>query len=97
MKKQLLLAMILTLPLLASAGSHTGNPTRQVTACQVEKVGAWYAMFYIGFQDEPTARIWDSNAGRASNPHPSSLPEGEGGGNSLSLITVPRPQGTNDS
>jgi len=29
----------------------------KVTACQVEKVGAWHVMFYIGFQDEPTARI----------------------------------------
>lgn len=29
----------------------------KVTACQVEKVGDWYVMFYIGFEDEPTARI----------------------------------------
>ena len=47
---------------------HEGNPVftaerknpwekHKVTACQVEKVGDWYVMFYIGFQDEPTARI----------------------------------------
>ncbi|MEI6168957.1 MAG: hypothetical protein WCS52_17380, partial [bacterium] len=47
---------------------HEGNPIfsaepknpwekHKVTACQVEKVGDWYVMFYIGFQDEPTARI----------------------------------------
>jgi predicted GH43/DUF377 family glycosyl hydrolase len=29
----------------------------KVTACQVEKRGDWHVMFYIGFQDEPTARI----------------------------------------
>jgi predicted GH43/DUF377 family glycosyl hydrolase len=29
----------------------------KVTACQVEKRGDWYLMFYIGFEDEPTARI----------------------------------------
>ena len=29
----------------------------KVTACQVEKLGDWYVMFYIGFQDEHTARI----------------------------------------
>jgi predicted GH43/DUF377 family glycosyl hydrolase len=29
----------------------------KVTGCQVEKRGDWYLMFYIGFQDEPTARI----------------------------------------
>ena len=28
-----------------------------MTACQVEKRGDWYVMFYIGFEDEPTARI----------------------------------------
>ncbi len=26
----------------------------KVTACQVEKRGDWYLMFYIGFEDEPT-------------------------------------------
>ena len=47
---------------------HDGNPIfvprpddpwekHKVTACQVEKVGDWHVMFYIGFQDEPTARI----------------------------------------
>jgi len=47
---------------------HEGNPIfsaepknpwekHKVTACQVEKRGNWYVMFYIGFQDEPTARI----------------------------------------
>ena len=47
---------------------HEGNPIfvplpdkpwekHKVTACQVEKIGEWYVMFYIGFQDEPTARI----------------------------------------
>ena len=47
---------------------HGGNPIfvpkpdnpwekHKVTACQVEKRGDWYVMFYIGFQDEPTARI----------------------------------------
>jgi predicted GH43/DUF377 family glycosyl hydrolase len=29
----------------------------KVTAAQVVKRGDWYLMFYIGFQDEPTARI----------------------------------------
>ena len=29
----------------------------KVTACQVEKVGEWYVMFYIGFENEGTARI----------------------------------------
>ena len=29
----------------------------KVTACQVEKVGDWHLMFYIGFENEPTARI----------------------------------------
>ena len=29
----------------------------KVTACQVEKCGAWYVMFYIGFRDEPHAQI----------------------------------------
>lgn len=29
----------------------------KVTACQVEKVGQWYTMFYIAFENEPTARI----------------------------------------
>ena len=47
---------------------HDGNPIfvprpdnpwekHKVTACQVEKTGGWHVMFYIGFQDEPTARI----------------------------------------
>ncbi len=47
---------------------HQGNPVltalpmnpwekHKVTACQVEKRGDWYVMFYIGFEDEPTARI----------------------------------------
>ena len=29
----------------------------KVTACQVEKRGAWYVMFYIGFRDEAHAQI----------------------------------------
>ncbi|MCX6915028.1 MAG: hypothetical protein NT167_18610, partial [Verrucomicrobia bacterium] len=29
----------------------------KVTACQVERVGDWYVMFYIGFRDEPHAQI----------------------------------------
>jgi predicted GH43/DUF377 family glycosyl hydrolase len=29
----------------------------KVTACQVEKRGDWYVMFYIGFKDEGTAQI----------------------------------------
>src|SRR5713226_4685070 len=29
----------------------------KVTACQVEKRGGWYLMFYIGFRDEPHAQI----------------------------------------
>ena len=29
----------------------------KVTACQVEQRGDWYVMFYIGFENEPTARI----------------------------------------
>ncbi len=29
----------------------------KVTACQIEKRGDWHVMFYIGFQDEGTARI----------------------------------------
>lgn len=29
----------------------------KVTACQVEKVGDWYMMFYIGFENEAKARI----------------------------------------
>ncbi|MGA2499473.1 MAG: glycosyl hydrolase family 65 protein [Tepidisphaeraceae bacterium] len=29
----------------------------KVTACQVEKRGDWYIMFYIGFRDEPHAQI----------------------------------------
>ena len=29
----------------------------KVTACQMEKRGEWHLMFYIGFQDEGTARI----------------------------------------
>jgi predicted GH43/DUF377 family glycosyl hydrolase len=29
----------------------------KVTACQVQKCGDWQVMFYIGFQDEGTARI----------------------------------------
>lgn len=29
----------------------------KVTACQVEKVGDWHVMFYIGFENEGTARI----------------------------------------
>jgi len=35
------------------------NPWEQhkVTACQVEKRGDWYLMFYIGFRDEGTAQI----------------------------------------
>ena len=47
---------------------HTDNPVftpdpqtpwekHKVTACQVEKVGDWYVMFYIGFRDEPHAQI----------------------------------------
>ena len=32
-----------------------------------------------------------SNAGGARNPHPGPLPEGEGGGNNVFFITVPRP------
>ena len=29
----------------------------KVTACQVERRGDWYVMFYIGFRDEPHAQI----------------------------------------
>ena len=29
----------------------------KVTACQVERQGDWYVMFYIGFRDEPHAQI----------------------------------------
>lgn len=29
----------------------------KVTACQVERVGGWYVMFYIGFRDEAHAQI----------------------------------------
>jgi len=29
----------------------------KVTACQVERLGDWYVMFYIGFRDEPHAQI----------------------------------------
>ena len=29
----------------------------KVTGCQVQKRGDWHVMFYIGFEDEPTARI----------------------------------------
>ncbi len=29
----------------------------KVTACQVERVGDWHVMFYIGFRDEPHAQI----------------------------------------
>ncbi len=29
----------------------------KVTACQVERMGDWYIMFYIGFRDEPHAQI----------------------------------------
>jgi len=47
---------------------HEANPIFQpepdhrwekhkVTACQVEKVGDWFVMFYIGFEDEHTGRI----------------------------------------
>jgi len=47
---------------------HEGNPiftaepknpweNSQVTGCQVQKVGDWYVMFYIGVQDRSTARI----------------------------------------
>ncbi len=47
---------------------HAANPVftaepkspwekHKVTGCQVEKVGDWHVMFYIGFQDEATARI----------------------------------------
>ncbi|MFI5379759.1 MAG: glycosyl hydrolase family 65 protein [Tepidisphaerales bacterium] len=47
---------------------HEGNPVfvpdvkldwekHKVTACQVEKRGDWYIMFYIGFRDEPHAQI----------------------------------------
>jgi beta-1,2-mannobiose phosphorylase / 1,2-beta-oligomannan phosphorylase len=31
--------------------------SRKVTACQVERHGGWYLMFYIGFEDIDTARI----------------------------------------
>lgn len=47
---------------------HEGNPIfsaepkntwekHKVTACQVEQRGGWHVMFYIGFQNEGTARI----------------------------------------
>ncbi len=47
---------------------HAGNPIftpdpksewekHKVTACQVEKCGAWFVMFYIGFRDEAHAQI----------------------------------------
>ena len=40
----------------------TPDPTlaweqHKVTACQVERRGDWYVMFYIGFRDEPHAQI----------------------------------------
>ena len=47
---------------------HGGNPVftadpknpwekHKVTACQVERLGDWHVMFYIGFENEATARI----------------------------------------
>jgi predicted GH43/DUF377 family glycosyl hydrolase len=39
--------------------AEPNNPWEKygVTGCQVEKVGDWYVMFYIGIQDQSTARI----------------------------------------
>jgi len=40
-----------------TADSKNPWEKHKVTACQVEKVGDWYVMFYIGFENEGTARI----------------------------------------
>lgn len=43
-------------PVLSAVPTHKWEK-HKVTACQVEKRGDWYVMFYIGFEDESTARI----------------------------------------
>jgi predicted GH43/DUF377 family glycosyl hydrolase len=37
--------------------ANSGWEKHKVTACQVERLGEWYVMFYIGFRDEPHAQI----------------------------------------
>ncbi len=43
-------------PIFAADPAHEWEQ-HKVTACQVIRRGEWYVMFYIGFQDEHTARI----------------------------------------
>ena len=43
-------------PVLTALPTHTWEK-HKVTGCQVMKLGDWYVMFYIGFEDEQTARI----------------------------------------
>lgn len=43
-------------PIFTPDPSHSWE-AHKVTACQVEHLGDWYVMFYIGFRDEPHAQI----------------------------------------
>lgn len=43
-------------PIFAADPGHDWEK-HKVTACQVERCGDWYYMFYIGFRDEPHAQI----------------------------------------
>ena len=40
-----------------TADPMTESERHKVTACHVVKISGWYVMFYIGFEDEDTARV----------------------------------------